>query len=243
MAGSAEYFTSYNDITVHELMLKVCVPYQAQWRSNIHELFDWGYSKRACAAIQCSLPAFCAPDRTCVPAHITRTPMCTYVAHKHTRTHAHAHTHARDRPRTLAYLNALGNVELEGNPHITLYNRRMSTCIRKPYSHMLAHTYPHPHPPTQTYTHTHTHTHMHTQDRPRTLAYLNALGNVELEGKTVLDVGCGTGILSMYVHVLMCVSVLLARCGWRFMCVCAYVRGCVCVCMCVRVDGSGRVGG
>ncbi|KNC84112.1 hypothetical protein SARC_03656 [Sphaeroforma arctica JP610] len=36
------------------------------------------------------------------------------------------------------------------------------------------------------------------KDGIRTRAYLNALENSELEGKIVLDVGCGTGILSMF---------------------------------------------
>eukprot|EP00124_Ichthyophonus_hoferi_P004375 Ihof_evm9s472 gene=Ihof_evmTU9s472 len=36
------------------------------------------------------------------------------------------------------------------------------------------------------------------KDRPRTQTYLTALENVELEGKVVMDVGAGTGILSMF---------------------------------------------
>eukprot|EP01134_Creolimax_fragrantissima_P007574 CFRG7574T1 len=41
------------------------------------------------------------------------------------------------------------------------------------------------------------------KDKIRTQTYLAALENAELEGKVVLDVGCGTGILSMFA----------ARCG------------------------------
>lgn len=42
-------------------------------------------------------------------------------------------------------------------------------------------------------------------DRPRNEAYARALAGAELAGKVVLDVGCGTGYLSM----------LAAKCGAR----------------------------
>lgn len=49
----------------------------------------------------------------------------------------------------------------------------------------------------EAYANVHVHATM-LRDAPRTQAYLTALENMNLHGKTVLDIGTGTGVLAMF---------------------------------------------
>ena len=94
--------------------------------------------------------------------------------------------------------------------------------------------------------HKHTHTHIYTHLQPRTGAYRAALeGNPSLmRGKRVLDVGCGTGILSLFAARAGAQRVVAIDGSANIAKIAAQVKACVCVCVCVRVcarDAGSRV--
>ena len=65
------------------------------------------------------------------------------------------------------------------------------------------------------------------KDTHRTNTYLSAIENVDLRDKVVLDVGCGTGILSMYVFLCAYMFIYVHIC--LYACIYVYIRVYTCI--------------